>query len=428
MYRLLKIFLLSCCAPLCAVAQISPKEGAALNYRIIGFSFPEKQQTTNYKVQVAPGNYTTESSFIKNVAITAAATKNKLIAEVPSFGKQYTWRVVYERGDQITTGELHHFSTLTSPYIDPDSTRMRVTDTAVRYKDNYVFTDGNKVLYDMKGQPVWFLPKMEKLGNNPHLRDLKATPFGTITAIIDLRIYEISYDGTVLWRGPNNSAIDKDAHSFDNAYHHEFTRLANGHYMVMGFEQEWWQLPTVIDSITCAQLPDKIKHDDKNVFYQKMYFSTLTEYDAQGKTIWEWKDGDYFRQSDLYTRMTPNKLFNLNDTHANAFYFDEKTKTITVSFRDINRVIKIRYPDGKVLTTYGTRYPPRDDRNRHLTNGVFCGQHSCRLTDDGQLYLFNNNICHNRSLPSIIWSRQIRSSRQSSAAIPNTANTASHAG
>ena len=402
MNKSLKIFGLFLFAPLWACAQIAPKENSQLNYRIIGFTVPKKAETTQYKVEIASGNYNDENTFQRNIISTLTATKNKLVGEVPSFGKQYTWRVTFLiEGSTATKSELHHFGTMTVPEVNPDSVRMRLVSNEGNYKDNYVFVDGNKVLYDMNGAPVWFFPPID--GVNPasmHLRDLRLSPFGTITTIVDERIYEINYNGDILWKGPGNGKVRTDTSNIESAYHHEFTRLPSGHYMTMGFEQVAWPLPTQIDSATVAMSHGKITKDNNNICYQKMLFGTLDEFDSKGNLVWKWSASDYLKGSDVSKRMIRNKFFDLNDTHANAFYFDEKTKSIFISFRDLNRVIQIQYPSGKVLETYGKLYTPGGDSR--LKNGLFCGQHSCRLSKEGYLYLFNNNICHMRALPAIL--------------------------
>jgi hypothetical protein len=411
MTKLLKIFILLFLATSCVFAQVTPKEGSKLNYRIIGFSFPEKSTTASYKVQVASGNYDNDNAFQKNIVVTVAAKENKIIAEVPSFGKQYTWRVVYlDDHSKATKSELYHFSTMMSPNVNPDSVHMRVVSNTGKYRDYYVFVDGNKVLYDMKGNPVWFFPKIDSLDlGSIHLRDLKRSSFGTITVIVDERIYEINYNGDILWKGPGNDKAKTDSINFQNSYHHEFMRLPNGHYMTMGFEQDIWRLPGKVDSNTFTLLKGKIIRDSNNVYYQKMYFGTLLEYDEQGNISWKWSGADYFKGSDLNKRMIQNEIFDLNDTHANAFYFDEKTQSIYISFRDINRIIKIQYPSGKVLGVYGKLYTPGMDRR--MKNGLFCGQHSCRLSQEGYLYLFNNNICHSRALPTILMLKEPKSGK-----------------
>lgn len=102
-----------------------------------------------------------------------------------------------------------------------------------------------------------------------------------------------------------------------------------------------------------------------------------------------------------------------------------------MSVRNLSRIIKIKYPEGKVLATYGTVYKPG---TTHMENSLFCGQHSCKLSKNGYLYLFNNNSC-TTSLPTIvklqepgpgktelkkIWEYQCTVEPQDAAAIGNT--------
>ena len=83
-------------------AQIMPAEGSKLNYRLIGFKFPPEPHAGNYKIEIATSNCNTEDSFKKHIIETFAVKKNKIIAEVPSFGAQYTWRYNYSVKGALT--------------------------------------------------------------------------------------------------------------------------------------------------------------------------------------------------------------------------------------------------------------------------------------------------------------------------------------
>ena len=48
-------------------SQVIPKEGGQLNYRLVGFSFPAINGTTEYSIEIAKGIYNTEDSFKENV-------------------------------------------------------------------------------------------------------------------------------------------------------------------------------------------------------------------------------------------------------------------------------------------------------------------------------------------------------------------------
>ena len=377
-------------------AQVFPKEGSKLHYRIIGFSAIAATKESNYKLEIAAGTYFNEDSFKNNIIVSQSSKTNKIIAEVPSFGAKYTWRVTATNNIGGARNTLYHFSTGIIPFVDTAISRLRITTKAEQYTDGYVFLDGKRTLYDMNGHPVWYLPALPEFKELQlrDVRDLKMSPMGTITFLADQKAYEINYNGDVLWKGPNTGAVSGQ---ISEHYHHEFTRLANGHYMVLGDENVLWKLPASKDSSLLHN--DKIVWDKQNnTINQKITFGTVIEYDDQGHVIWSWKSSDYFKTSDLGNRKLKNGMYDI-DTHENSFFYDEHEKVIYVSFRNISRVVKIKYPEGTVLNTYGNLYKPgaamKDD-------GLFCYQHSCGLSQSGYLYLFNNNSCKIAAAPTVL--------------------------
>ena len=122
------------------LSQVLPKEGSVLNYRLIGFSLPPALATGSYELQIAVGNYTSVDSFKKNILLRLGCKNKKIIAEVPFFGKAYTWsmRNMEKKG---AIGELHHFSTGSVNEVDTAMTRLRVIKKAVKNNDAYVLLD-----------------------------------------------------------------------------------------------------------------------------------------------------------------------------------------------------------------------------------------------------------------------------------------------
>jgi len=360
-------------------SQILPKEGRALNYRLIGFSFPPEKKESICCLEIAKGNFYTEDSFKKNIIKNLRFKGNKIIAEVPWFGSEYTWRVVYVDNEQkIKENVLHHFSTLFSPEIDTSNLCLRITQAAKKYKDAYVFLDDNKALYDMNGHAVWFLPGETFAQEN--VRDLKETPFGTITFMLKDKeqIFEINYEGDILWQGPNTGIVSGNT---TEHYHHEFTRLTNGHYMVLGNEMPWEKPMFKSNTDT-----------DTNVYHTSEPLPTIIEYDSNGKVVWSWRSSGYFRTSDLinfntkyFTQKVPVDV----DVHANSFYFDEKARTIYISCKDISRIIKLKYPEGTVLNMYGELFKRGVPEQ---FNGLFCNQHSVKHSKNGYIYLLQNTL------------------------------------
>jgi len=392
--------LLACCInPYSLHARMWPEDSAKLHYRLIPFSFPAEGKTTKYTLQIAMGYHRTEEAFKQRIIYSATSKTDKLLAEVPQFGKQYTWRVIYTHGKNETTGALRYFSTLSIPEVDTALTRLRIIDKAAdEYRDHYVFVDGNKALYDMKGRPVWFVPQV---GGRPSqrasIRDLKMTPFGTITFLVDDKAYEISYDGKLLWTAPNTGEVNGEK---TERYHHDFTRLSNGHYMILGMEKVAWtnKIKTAEDSAFVVQHPGALGHN----LMVTTQFGTVIEYNEKGDVVWSWKSSKYFLGSDLEDYNPVHKMPTI-DVHENSFYFDEKNKFVYVGFKNISRIVKIKYPEGTVARSYGEMYAPGTTAQG---NGLFCDQHSVRASEDGLIYLYNNNGCHDNENPSVLMLRE----------------------
>jgi hypothetical protein len=373
-------------------AQISPKEDCKLNYRIIGFSFPAEPRAGKYTIEIAAGSYHTEDSFVKNRLPSITGTTNKIIAEVPSFGAGYTWRIVYTgKKKVIKKSGWHHFSTEMNPHADTSKLHLKILQPAEQYKDAYVAVDAGGVIYDMNGNPVWYIP--DDKGTNGNVIDLKFTPEGTIT-FINKNAYEINYNGDILWKTPNESIINKDTIAGD-MFHHEFRKLSNGHYMALAMQLKWCKTISSKDS-NYVKISD-VRIDGNG--YKRGKFTTIIEYDGNGNIVWSWQfvkhlantDFDYFKPVDSNLKF---------DIHENAFFFDEKNNFIYLGSRNMNRIIKIEYPSGNIACTYGENYKP----GGHSTGaGLFCNQHSINLSRDGYLYYFNNNSCRlTDSLPSVI--------------------------
>ncbi len=373
-----------------SISQISPKEGSSLHYRLIGFSFPKIKDVSKYTIEISDGTYNTEAGFKINIIKTFSTDTNKLIGEVPYFDRNYTWRVIYTKTNSaIIKSDFHHFSTLISETTDPCAYRLRILTPATTYKNAYLFLDSHSALYDMNGQPVWFLPVKNKKRSIP--RDLKATPFGTITYMMAGNIYEINYDGDILWQGPINSNLADRA----LPYHHEFTRLKNGNYMVLGNESIWAKKSAGSDSIVF--IPENmITPDTADHSYRKVIFGTIIEYDKNGNEVWSWKSSDFYNSSDMAYNGSQSDIMN---THGNAFFFDEQNKTIYLSFKGTSNILKIKYPEGTVLNSYGAVSKKGMAKNNST---FFCEQHSCMISQKGYLYLYNNNVCNPEQLCKIV--------------------------
>jgi len=386
----LPIVLLFLIFPVIASSQIAPAEGRILNYCIIGFKVPPKENTREYTFEIASGTWNAEPAFLKHLLLKEVANDNKVIGEVPAFGSFYTWRVVCGKGKSRQTSTFYHFATGNIPDADTANVRLRIADPAKRFTDAYILCDGSRVIYDMNGRPVWYLPLAAGINLTP--RDMKANSSGTIT-LLDGSGYEFDYDGNIVWKTPPPGAGPVNAE-----YHHEFTKRPNGNYMVLGMEY-----------VSCKR---PVKEDDHSVVLEdggagtpgpRLRFGTILEFSKDGGLLWTWKLSDYFRKSDISNFRSPGPA-PVVDLHDNSFFFDENNKVIYLSLRNINRIIKIKYPSGEVVGTYGQRF---STDGSIAANMLFCGQHSISCSGD-DLLLFNNNHCHQGGSPAVCRFRQSR--------------------
>lgn len=377
-----------------AVGQLLPKEGSKLNYRLVGFRWANEHKQPAMTIEIAKGHYYSIDSFKKQVIKRIRTDNNKILIELAEFGTSYTWCLAADGEIKDEQVALHHFSIGKTWGVDTSKTRLRIIQKAEKYTDYFVFLDGQKALYNMNGEPIWYLPFNKKNAENGAITDLKLTQRKTITYLYnDQRAIEKDCNGNVLWRGAFNDVASRDTH-----YHHEFTRLDNGHYMVLGTEAiEWRPAGKTAQNGALYQLREKTGNDPIQPL-ATFPFGVLYEYDNQRNMVWRWRFLDYFQKSDLYNRKPAHLRFSF-DAHVNAFYFDQIKKVIYLGFRNINRILKIAYPSGKVLATYGTTFKDgKYDPNTQL----FTGQHSIKINSNGQLYIYNNNVDIAGGLPSLL--------------------------
>ncbi len=378
--------------------QIVPREGDTLNYRLVGFTSPEIGKDKNAMLQVAAGYYLSEDSFKANIISTATFVAGKRVVELPAFGRSYTWRVLPNGKKNVKIPPtLHHFKTGWSKWLDSNLYRIRVTKKAQTYKDGFVFSDRNKVIYNMAGNPVWYMPSISGIiFDYTSIRDFSFSDRGTITMMAGTVPCEIDYTGKVLWVAPG-----ANIRSGDSApdYHHEFRILNNGNYMVMGNQNLYVDKQMKLHGDSVMIIVPKTQALNSGAKYKKMKFGTLLEFNRAGKLIWSWRSADHLAE----TRAALPKLTGvLQDNHENSFFFDEQKKFIYISYKTTHQIVKIKYPEGRIIAVYdgfaGSKVP--DD------NFLFCDQHSVKLSREGYLCVFSNNTTSSNMPPTVLIMRE----------------------
>ena len=395
MLRLLLIFLM---VSLGLQAQVLPKEGSVLNFRLAGFTTGAGRDSNGYILEIAKGYFNSSDSFKKRVFKVVNSKTDRFFIELPSFGTPYTWRISTAHNTaSATKAVLHHFSTGVVPNVDTAIARLRILKSAVAYQGAYVFVESSKALYNMDGAPVWYLPS--NFGDEQKkIRDFKLTPQATITFLSGDMIYEVNGNGSKLWQGPNKGEVSGDTAEF---YHNEFTRMPNGHYWALGRENVTVasELPRRYEMKPLALDPKK-KPDSTNSMRVTLPFATLIEYDENGKIVWSWRAAKYYAANDRYFYKVKGELAGL-DFHDNAFYFDNNNKVIYLSFKNTSSVVEIGYPEGNVIRSIGELSKPYASTR---IGTLFTGQHNCGISRKGYLMIFNNNDTIGVTQPSVqLW-------------------------
>ncbi|OSZ82951.1 hypothetical protein CAP35_02370 [Chitinophagaceae bacterium IBVUCB1] len=383
-------------------AQIKPTKNSVLNYRVIGFQVPANPKAASYILRVALDSVVNEEYLERRTEIELQSSSNKIIATVPYFNMSYTWQVSYadKTGKIIGKSPISYFKTGYIKYVDSSQYKLRVLKNNIQDKNIFVMLDNSGVMYDLDGYPVWYLPKLSSLDTNMHImRDLKPTNDGTFTALFENAIYEFDYNGKVLWSGPQNGVKLLES---TPVYHHEFTKLKNGHYMVAGNE--------IIENemqgdIKDADTGNTVVRNNKR--YRKSTSGNILEYDKSGKLVWSWRSSDIFPSNEI-TGFNNRRIS--SGTHMNSFYFDEDSNVVYIGFRNISKILKIKYPSGKLIAMYSGKMPERFQRSERAEavrgnvvnedEEMFSSQHACRV-EKGRVYIFNNNTTKSTDFASM---------------------------
>lgn len=388
------LFVILLCTRAVSGQQPFPGEGAVLNYRLAGITAVPDSKASGYLFEVA--ETVGSANGEEKVIISRLSKDNRTIVNLPAFGKSYMWRVSYldKKNKAIKTTPYLHFSTGTYPSVDTAKYRLtRIGNFSKKdYDEIYVIVDHTTVIYDLEGNPLWYLPGINLVEEKElQMRDIKPTKDGTFTATCAYGAFEFDYNGNTLWQAPDDGKVSGDTSEF---YHHEFTKLGNGHYMVAAAERQMMKIPADV-KLAPQQIESGLFEKKGNSYYRNVPSDNLIEYNKNKEVVWYWKAKDHFTDKDYFrTRDYGGNSLDV-DMHLNSFFFDEQNKVIYLSFRNMDEIVKIEYPSGKILKRYGAIWlndSTLSDRR------LFYGQHCIYKAANGLLYVFNNNTDRKRML------------------------------
>lgn len=338
-------------------AQFFPAKDDTLNFTSILFEFPWVEGVEKYELvavhESGKGN------------LSAVSEANKIHLDGLSFGSSYTWKVrgLTAIGEKLPWSTPIPFHIGTNEFVDSDSYRYlgKKLDRS-KSERSLLFLDYGKVGINKAGKPSWFLPQGDSLFAKTRVRDLKMTTTGTFTAIFGESAVEFDRQGMILWKAPDDGQVNGEEREH---YHHEFTKLPNGNYVVLGQGHLKRQLPNSTEKVLVE-------------------FGTVIEYNPKGEVVWSWNSNDYFTDADLFSRKQGER-YNTR-THMNACTIHDNE--VYVGFRDISRIVVINRKTGKVTESYGG-YGVFSEP--HSATGFFRRQHDALRLSDGNMAVLNND-------------------------------------
>jgi hypothetical protein len=360
-----------------SLAQIIPANNSIINYTDLVFDFPPVDNASIYELaffekgQVEPFHLQLDST-------------NVSFCDFFRFGKSYQWRykAINETNEVVYTSDLLEFTT----------NSMHATDTIIynylirsNYSNpGYILNDFTKNMVNFQGKEIWHFPKLKNftLAEKLSIRDLRMTKSGNFTALITPGIaLEFDRDGNVIWLAPSSQL--EHIKGKEN-YHHDFRKLESGNYMILSEEEQ------VIKLKPQKSIKDKLLEKeniklDKGDYFASGIYGTIVEFDKDGKIVWRWNSGPFFAE-------LTETGWNNEDSHANAFYMDEKNNILYVGFRHISLIVKVDKSTGKVIECYGNNL---SSKYKFSLGGEFALQHSIEKTVDNSLLIFNNANCEN---------------------------------
>ncbi len=382
-------------------AQILPQPGAKLNYTQVMFEYPKVAGANQYIVQVAED--TVGSTFYKPVIEQKDSSTATLISGL-QFGKKYKWRYTgIIKNKKSEWNGAYKFETLLEDSLSgSDLPRLNILVNDTNNQAGGIITvDCYHAAFDREGNQDWYLPRYrEQKDNGVSFRNLRITPSGTVIFIQHQGLSiakECNLSGDVLWRAPDNGEFSGDS---TEHYHHDFKKLYNGNYMALSAKFLEKKIPEKYDSTTKEK---EIRNGELNA---RMEYGGIVEYNPSGKLVWSWGSENYLTDEDLFAiPVAPDTMFpptgrqgvtqdgkkkNLISIggHLNGFSADSKNEYVYAGFRNLSRVVKIEKKTGKVVKSWGAKFPSGDAPEG---NDFFNQQHDANIFSNGTIGVFNNN-------------------------------------
>jgi len=347
--------------------ELIPLDGASINYTEIMFEYPEYIGADKYHLYIKRCVNNDCVDLFDSLHLTQAVMINGIF----EFGSDYRWSYKAIIKDSVVySSDWYTFKILKSDLVNHDFQKIEIHKNGKsRIKDGLIFLDGFKTAIRYDGTPVWFLPGVASAIG---LRDMEITPAGTVTYLMSHDAIEVNINGEELWRAPE---IEGTTVFNREIYHHEFSRLRNGHYIVAG-------------KILVSQEEDEgVVVSRPHVPEMDFLSDIIAEFNSSGELIWSYKVlPEIKKRFGIFPTAEAKNARLLG--HMNGITVDKDDSIIYASFKNFNAVFKIKKSSHEILQILGNQKIRFTDSTQK--SDLFAQQHCPIILKNGNLLLFDN--------------------------------------
>lgn len=404
MYRFIKVFIPVLLGWSYTCAQIIPWPGARLNYTQVMFEHSTVPGADEYILQLFSGKDTDD--FSHPIAECRDSSTATLISDL-TFGQKYYWRYAgIRKGRFLNWHGPYNFEILNYPFLNQYRVRV-IQNDSLKNALGLISIDAIRTIVDREGKPVLFVPFAHGFRENAAVDDLRLTKYGTLCSLGGQNAIETDLAGNITWMTPlkTRNAATRD---FGDFYNHDFKRLDNGNYMVIGGDYQWKTIPEyyyiydLLHDKRGVKLPDSMACKNGTLYLQNGYtikinndkrelyinMASICEYDKHDDLVWSWNPVNYIQDTDLFPPDRDWKLpIAAEEPHVNGFSVDDKNEYVYVSFRNLSRVVKVDKKTGKVVDSWGAKMASGEARQG---NGFFHLQHCPSILKNGNISVYDN--------------------------------------
>ncbi len=370
-------------------SQVTPKDSSDINYTQVLFEFPAVKNAKYYFLQVTERQNTAWTKQYK------CETSTYIVSNL-KFGKIYKWRAIAfdEKNKKVDSTRYYAFRIKGVDLINTNLFRIKLNSADSGNKSNdLIFIDYSRTAINKEGTPVWYLPDIgNKVNATQRIRDLKMTHDGNFTFLTNYSAIECNINGEIVWETPEPIKSKGDSMGF---YHHEFTKLKNGNYIVLGTKYVYKEFPDSIKNNSIEKYNTFKNIDGKK--YIRIEYGLVYEFTSKKELVWQWDSEDYLSLDDLFHHGNADTI-PIVGAHLNSVDVNNENTEILLGFRDLSRVIVIDKKTKEIVESYGDKLFA-SIKTHQFKNFRF--QHDARFLGDSSISLFNNNaIYYNKNLTS----------------------------